>query len=89
MRWLGSIWVVLFNDSFFMACIFSFLDCSSDSLARREPGNFPDSRCLAVGRPFAISSSCDAPIAYYARFCANHLPGTPIFQFLPFLVATP
>jgi uncharacterized membrane protein len=28
MRWLGFDLVVLFNDSFFMAACFSFLDCS-------------------------------------------------------------
>jgi hypothetical protein len=28
MRWLGFDLVVLFNASFFMACMFSFLDCS-------------------------------------------------------------
>src|SRR5260370_9118940 len=45
MRWLGFDLVGLFNDSFFMACMFFisrfFL---RDSLARRGPGNFLASR---------------------------------------------
>jgi hypothetical protein len=36
MRWLGFDLIVLFNDSFFMACMFSFLDCSFATAWRAE-----------------------------------------------------
>src|ERR1700755_1225449 len=45
MRWLGFDLVVLFNDSFFMACMFfisGLFVCHS--LARRGPANFLDHR---------------------------------------------
>jgi peptidoglycan/LPS O-acetylase OafA/YrhL len=41
MRWLGFDLIVLFNDSFFMACMFLISGLFvRDSLARRGPANF-------------------------------------------------
>src|SRR5438034_1670488 len=49
MRWLGFDLIVLFNDSFFMACMFFI---SHDSLARRGPGNFLANRAWRLGVPY-------------------------------------
>ena len=51
MRWLGFDLIVLFNDSFFMACMFFISGLFvRDSLARRGPGKFPGQPGLAIGR---------------------------------------
>src|SRR5882762_10441639 len=64
MRWLGFDLVVLFNDSFFMACMFFISGLFvHDSLARRGPGNFLTSRAWRLGVPFAISIFVVTPIA--------------------------
>jgi peptidoglycan/LPS O-acetylase OafA/YrhL len=50
MRWLGFDLVVLFNDSFFMACMFfisGLFVC--DSLARRGGANFLANRAWRLG----------------------------------------
>jgi peptidoglycan/LPS O-acetylase OafA/YrhL len=69
MRWLGFDLIVLFNDSFFMACMF-FLSglFVHDSLARRRPANFLASRAWRLGVPFLISIFVVMPIAYYPTF---------------------
>jgi surface polysaccharide O-acyltransferase-like enzyme len=85
MRWLGFDLVVLFNDSFFMACMFfisGLFVC--DSLARRRPGNFLANRAWRLGVPFSISIFVVMPIAYYASFLRYHLPGTTDFNFFHF-----
>ncbi len=85
MRWLGFDLVVLFNDSFFMACMFFISGLFvHDSLARRGPGNFLTSRAWRLGVPFAISIFVVTPIAYYASFLRYHLPGTTDFNFFHF-----
>src|SRR5260370_25293235 len=85
MRWLGFDLVVLFNDSFFMACMFFISGLFvHDSLARRGPGNFLTSRAWRLGVPFLISIFVVTPIAYYASFLRYHLPGTTDFNFLHF-----
>jgi len=85
MRWLGFDLVVLFNDSFFMACMFFISGLFvRDSLARRGPGNFLASRAWRLGGPFTISIFVVTPIAYYASFLRYHLPGTTDFNFFHF-----
>jgi surface polysaccharide O-acyltransferase-like enzyme len=85
MRWLGFDLVVLFNDSFFMACmlfISGLFVC--DSLARRGPVSFLANRAWRLGMPFLISIFVVMPIAYYASFLRYHLPGTTDFNFFHF-----
>ena len=82
MRWLGFDLVVLFDDSFFMACMFfisGLFVC--DSLARRGGANFLANRAWRLGVPFLISILVVMPIAYYASFLRYHLPGTTDFSF--------
>ena len=56
MRWLGFDLVVLFNDSFFMACMFFISGLFvRDSLARRGSTNFLGHRAFRLGMPFLIS----------------------------------
>src|SRR5580700_2461385 len=67
MRWLGFDLVVLFNDSFFMACMFFISGLFVwDSLARRGGANFLANRGWRLGVPFLISILVVMPIAYYA-----------------------
>ncbi len=85
MRWLGFDLIVLFNDSFFMACMFFISGLFvRDSLARRGPGNFLANRAWRLGAPFTISIFAVTPIAYYASFLRYHLPGTTDFNFFHF-----
>jgi surface polysaccharide O-acyltransferase-like enzyme len=82
MRWLGFDLVVLFNDSFFMACMFFISGLFVyDSLARRGPANFLANRAWRLGVPFLISILVVMPIAYYASFLRYHLPGTTDFSY--------
>jgi surface polysaccharide O-acyltransferase-like enzyme len=76
-RWLGFDLVVLFDDSFFMACMFfiSGLFVSS-SLARRRPADFLGRRAWRLGVPFLISIFIVMPVAYYPSFVRYHPPGT-------------
>src|SRR5882672_1599601 len=77
MRWLGFDLVVLFNDSFFMACMFFISGLFvSGSLARRRSANFLGWRAWRLGVPFLISIFVVMPIAYYPTFLRYHLPGT-------------
>ena len=85
MRWLGFDLVVLFNDSFFMACMFFISGLFvRDSLARRGPANFMANRAWRLGVPFLISIFVITPIAYYASFLRYHPPGTTDFNFFHF-----
>jgi hypothetical protein len=85
MRWLGFDLVVLFNDSFFMACMFLISGLFvHDSLARRGAANFLQHRAWRLGIPFLISIFVLMPIAYYPTFLRYHLPGTTDFNFLHF-----
>src|ERR1700730_2388757 len=85
MRWLGFDLIVLFNDSFFMACMFfiSGLVVGS-SLARRRWEDFLGRRAWRLGVPFLVSIFVLMPIAYYPSFLRYHLPGTTDFNFLHF-----
>lgn len=85
MRWLGFDLVVLFNDSFFMACMFfisGLFVC--DSRTRRGSANFLASRAWRLGVPFLISIFVVMPIAYYPTFLRYHPPGTTDFNFYHF-----
>src|ERR1700733_4814671 len=66
MRWLGFDLVVLFNDSFFMACMFFISGLFvRNSLARKGPLLFLRGRAWRLGIPFLISIFVLMPIAYY------------------------
>src|ERR1700730_17265272 len=85
MRWLGFDLVVLFNDSFFMACMFFISGLFvRDSLVRSGPARFLRQRAWRLGVPFLISIFVLMPIAYYPTFLRYHLPGTTDFNFFHF-----
>ena len=85
MRWLGFDFVVLFNDSFFMACMFLISGLFvHDSLTRRGVSNYLQHRAWRLGIPFLISIFVLMPIAYYPTFLRYHLPGTTDFNFFHF-----
>ena len=84
-RWLGFDLIVLFNDSFFMACMFlisGLFVC--ESLTQRGPLNFLANRAWRLGIPFLVSIFVLMPIAYYPTFLRYHLPGTTDFNFFHF-----
>jgi surface polysaccharide O-acyltransferase-like enzyme len=85
MDWLGFDLVVLFNDSFFMACMFFISGLFVwDSLRRKRPAIFLRDRAWRLGVPFLLSIYLLMPIAYYPTFLRYHLPGTTDFNFLHF-----
>src|SRR6202048_3198443 len=85
MRWLGFDLVVLFNDSFFMACMFLISGLFvHGSLTRRGAANFTGNRAWRLGVPFLISVFVLMPVAYYPTFLRYHLPGTTDFNFFHF-----
>ena len=85
MRWLGFDFVVLFNDSFFMACMFLISGLFvHDSLTRRGAADFLRDRAWRLGIPFLVSIFVLMPIAYYPTFLRYHLPGTIDFNFFHF-----
>jgi hypothetical protein len=84
MRWLGFDLVVLFNDSFFMACMFFISGLFvRDSLARRRPKDFLGNRAWRLGVPFLVSIFVIMPIAYYPSF-VRYNPEAANFNFLGF-----
>src|ERR1700757_529186 len=84
-RWLGFDLIVLFNDSFFMACMFFISGLLvRDSLARRGAGNYLVHRAFRLGVPYLVSIFILMPIAYYPTFLRYHLPGTTDFNFFHF-----
>jgi peptidoglycan/LPS O-acetylase OafA/YrhL len=83
MRWLGFDLVVLFNDSFFMACMFFISGWFVfGSLARRGPKDFLGRRAWRLGVPFLVSIFVVMPIAYYPTFLRYQQ--TTDFNFLHF-----
>src|SRR5215204_6713515 len=85
MRWLGFDFVVLFNDSFFMACMFLISGLFvHGSLTRRGAADFLQERAWRLGIPFLVSIFVLMPIAYYPTFLRYHLPGTTDFNFFHF-----
>src|SRR5271170_3004864 len=84
-HWLGFDLVVLFNDSFFMACMFFISGLFvRDSLVRNGPATFLRHRAWRLGVPFLLSIFVLMPIAYYPTFLRYHLPGTTDFNFFHF-----
>jgi surface polysaccharide O-acyltransferase-like enzyme len=84
-RWLRFDLIVLFNDSFFMACMFlisGLFVC--ESLTQRGAANFLGNRAWRLGIPFLASIFVLMPIAYYPTFLRYHLPGTTDFNFFHF-----
>ena len=76
---------MLFNDSFFMACMFFISGLFvHDSLARTGPASFLRHRAWRLGVPFLLSIFVLMPIAYYPTFLRYHLPGTTDFNFFHF-----
>jgi len=85
MRWLGFDLIVLFNDSFFMACMFMISGLFvHDSLTRRGALSFVGNRAWRLGIPFLVSIFVLMPVAYYPTFLRYHLPGTTDFNFFHF-----
>ena len=85
MRWLGFDFVVLFNDSFFMACMFLTSGLFvHDNLTHRGAADFLRDRAWRLGIPFLVSIFVLMPIAYYPTFLRYHLPGTTDFNFFHF-----
>jgi peptidoglycan/LPS O-acetylase OafA/YrhL len=85
MHWLGFDLIVLFNDSFFMACMFLISGLFvHDSLTRRGTADYLRGRAWRLGVPFLISIFVLIPVAYYASFLRYHLPGTTDFNFFHF-----
>jgi hypothetical protein len=69
MRWLGFDLVVLFCDSFFMACMFFISGLFvHESLTRRGAANYLAHRAFRLGLPFLISIFVLMPIAYYRYY---------------------
>jgi peptidoglycan/LPS O-acetylase OafA/YrhL len=84
-RWLGFDLVVLFNDSFFMACMFLISGLFvHQSLAQRGPANFLANRAWRLGVPYLVSILVLMPLAYYPTFLRYHLPGTIDFNYFHF-----
>jgi peptidoglycan/LPS O-acetylase OafA/YrhL len=84
-HWLGFDLIVLFNDSFFMACMFLISGLFvHDSLTRRGAANFIGNRAWRLGVPYLVSIFVLMPIAYYPTFLRYHLPGTTDFNFFHF-----
>jgi hypothetical protein len=84
MRWLGFDLVVLFNDSFFMACMFFISGLFvRDSLTRRGPKDFLGRRGWRLGVPFLVSIFVIMPIAYYPSF-VRYNPQAGDFNFLQY-----
>jgi surface polysaccharide O-acyltransferase-like enzyme len=84
-RWLGFDLVVLFNDSFFMACMFLISGLFvHQSLAQRGPSNFLANRAWRLGIPYLVSIFVLMPLAYYPTFLRYHMPGTTDFNYFHF-----
>ena len=65
MRWIGFDLIVLFNDSYFMACMFLLSGLFvHDGFVRRGPPNFLARRAFRLGIPYLASIFVVMPIAY-------------------------
>jgi hypothetical protein len=84
-RWLGFDLVVLFTDSFFMACMFFISGLFvRGSLARRGAANYLGNRAWRLGVPYLVSVFVLIPIAYYPSFLRYHSPEATDFNFFHF-----
>jgi surface polysaccharide O-acyltransferase-like enzyme len=69
MRWIGFDLVVLFNDSYFMACMFLLSGLFvHGSFVRRGPANYLARRAWRLGIPFLASILVVMPLAYYRYY---------------------
>src|SRR5271163_4151727 len=69
MRWIGFDLLVLFNDSYFMACMFLLSGLFvQGSLTRRGAAAFMARRAWRLGIPFLASILVVMPIAYYRYY---------------------
>src|SRR3569833_602348 len=85
MRWLGFDLVVLFNVSFFMACMYLISGLFvHDCLRRWGASDYMRYRAWRLGIPFLVAIFVLMPIAYYPTFLRYHLPGTTDFNFFHF-----
>jgi hypothetical protein len=77
-HWLGFDLVVLFNDSFFMACMLLISGLFvHQGLKRWGPANFLANRALRLGAPFLLSIFVLKPIAITRRSFAITCPTRP------------
>ena len=84
-RWLGFDLIVLFNDSFFMACMFLISGLFvHQSLTRRGLSDYVANRAWRLGVPYLLSIFVLMPFAYYPTFLRYHLPGTTDFNYFHF-----
>jgi hypothetical protein len=84
MRWIGFDLVVLFNDSYFMACMFLISGLFvHDSLTRRGASNYLAHRTFRLGIPFLASIFVVMPIAYYRYYLREFDPA----QYLQHMVS--
>ncbi|WP_409997721.1 acyltransferase family protein [Bradyrhizobium sp. SZCCHNRI3043] len=66
MHWLGFDLVALFNDSYFMSCMFFISGLFVPaSLAGRGASDYVGRRALRLGVPYIVSIFVIMPIAYY------------------------
>ncbi|NPU10581.1 acyltransferase [Bradyrhizobium sp. 83012] len=72
MHWLGFDLVALFNDSYFMSCMFFISGLFVPaSLARRGASGYLGRRALRLGVPYIVSIFVIMPIAYYRYYVAE------------------
>jgi peptidoglycan/LPS O-acetylase OafA/YrhL len=81
-RWIGFDLIALFNDSFFMSCMFFISGLFvRDSLVRKGTLAFLRDRGWRLGVPYLISVFVLVVLAYYPGFLRYHWPGTTDFNF--------
>jgi surface polysaccharide O-acyltransferase-like enzyme len=84
-RWLGFDLIVLFNDSFFMACMYLISGLFvHQSLTRRGHGNYVANRAWRLGIPYLVSIFVVMPFAYYPTFLRYHQPDITDFNYFHF-----
>ncbi len=72
MNWLGFDLVALFNDSYFMSCMFFISGLFVPaSLARRGASDYLSRRALRLGVPYIVSIFVIMPVAYYRYYVAE------------------
>ncbi|CAL76458.1 Putative membrane protein [Bradyrhizobium sp. ORS 278] len=72
MHWLGFDLVALFNDSYFMSCMFFISGLFVPaSLGRRGSSDYLVRRALRLGVPYIVSIFVIMPIAYYRYYVAE------------------
>jgi peptidoglycan/LPS O-acetylase OafA/YrhL len=73
MQWIGFDLVALFNDSYFMSCMFFISGLFVPaSLARQSAANYLARRAFRLGVPYLVSILVIMPIAYYRYYIAEN-----------------